>query len=583
MNTKLLLILGAVLGVLLLAFAVPHPAGPAKAPEATGRQIATGRFALEQAGVRLLDESYTLLARSGGGYVLLSQGEIHVPGQTIGLSQETKYDRDYTPSSYVLAVETKDVRQSIAARSDRSGFAMEARAGLVHQSNTIKDAGKIALLDNNVVSHYAVLLLALRAGALGKAFTAAVPQLLVGLPARVEGPENVQFRSGDVVFEGAATRVHIGDTTIVLVEREGRLVGLVNEAQATVGYDVDVLPRGLTLVKAEETVPQEPRAGIESEVAFPSGDLTLAGTLTLPARGRGPFPAAIFIHGSGPVDRDENAPGLKTDIFRQLAESLAAAGVASLRFDKRGVGESDGDAAPTSRADLLDDVRAALDALRAQPEVDGARIILIGHSEGAYLAPIVAAADSRIAGLVLLAGAAQSLAEITRWQVETLLRLQGASDEQVKAALAQEDEYLAFVKGSEGEWADYSYEELKHAMPWLTEQAASALTATPLSLSWLREHYADDPRAWLRQVSAPVLVINGEKDLQVPSSEAEDIQAALAEGKNPEVTAHVLADLNHFLRRHPEEPSLMYRHLDEPVDSRVLEAVTTWLKRHLVD
>jgi len=177
--------------------------------------------------VRLLDESYTLLARSGGGYVLLSQGEIHVPGQTIGLSQETEYDRDYAPSSYDLAVETKDVRQSIAARSDRSGFAMEARAGLVHQSNTIKDAGKIALLDNNVVSHYAVLLLALRAGALGKAFTGRGSPAPCRPSAKVEGPENVQFRSGDVVFEGAATRVHIGDTTIVLVEREGRLVGLV--------------------------------------------------------------------------------------------------------------------------------------------------------------------------------------------------------------------------------------------------------------------------------------------------------------------------------------------------------------------
>lgn len=583
MNTKLLLILGAVLGVLLLALVLPHPSAPTKAPEERGAQVAAGRFALEQAGVRLLDEAYTLLARSGGGYVLLSQGEIHVPGQTVKLSQETEYDRDFAPSSYDLSVETKDVRQSIAARSDRNGFMMEARAGLVHQSNTIKDAGEIALLDNNVVSHYAVLLLALRAGTLEKTFTAAVPQLLVGLPAKVEGPEKVEFRSGDDVLEGAATRVHIGDTTIVLIEREGRLVGLVNEAQGTVGYDVDVLPMGVTLVKAEEAGRQEPKAGIESEVAFPSGDVTLAGTLTLPASGQGPFPAVLLIHGSGPVDRDENAPGLKTDIFRQFAEALAAAGVASLRFDKRGVGESDGDAASASRADLLDDVRAALDALRAQPEVDGARIILIGHSEGAYLAPIVAAEDPTIAGLVLLMGAARSLADITRWQVETLLRLQGASDEQVSAALVQEDQYLAFVKGSEGEWTDYSYDELKRAMPWLTEQAASTLAATPLSLSWLREHYADDPRAWLRQVSAPVLVVNGEKDLQVPSSEADGIRAALEEGKNPEVTVRVLVDLNHFLRHHPEEPSLMYRHLDEPVDSRVLDAVTTWLKRHLVD
>ncbi len=583
MNTKLLLILGAVLGVLLLALVVPHSAGPAKGPDEKGIQIAAGRFAVEQADVRLLDESYTLLARPEGGYILLSQGEIHAPGQTVKLSQETEYGRDFTPFSYTLTAETKTGKQTVSARNDRTGFVMEARAGLAHQSNNIKDAKAIALLDNNVVSHYAVLLLALRAGALGKAFTAAIPQLLLGLPAKAEGPEKVEFRSGDEVLEGAAFRVHIGDTAIVLVEREGCLVGLVNETQGTVAFDVGVLPKGFTILESGEAGQPGKKAGIESKVAFPSGNLTLAGTLTVPAGGRGPFPAALLIHGSGPVDRDENAPGLKTDIFRQLAEALAASGIASFRFDKRGVGESDGNAASASRADLLDDVRAALDALRAQPEVDGGRIVLIGHSEGAYLAPIVAAEDPAIAGLVLLAGAARSLAEITRWQVETLLRLQGASDEQVSAALAQEDQYLAFVKGSEGEWSDYSYEKLKQAMPWLTEQAASALVATPLSLSWLREHYRDDPRVWLRQVSAPVLVINGEKDLQIPSSEANGIQVALAEGKNPEVTIRVLDDLNHFLRHHPEAPSLTYRHLDEPVDARVLDAVTTWLKRLFVD
>ncbi|MCX6094683.1 MAG: alpha/beta fold hydrolase [Candidatus Bipolaricaulota bacterium] len=581
MNTKLLLILGAVLGVLLLAFVLPHSEGPTKGPDEMGTQIAAGRFAVEQAGVRLLDESYTLLARPEGGYILLSQGEIHAPDQTVKLSQETDYGRDYAPSSYDLTAESKTGRQTISARSAQSGLVMEARAGLVHQANTIKDAKEIALLDNNVVSHYAVLLLALRAGALKTTFTAAIPQLLVGLPAKAEGPEKVEFRSGDEVLEGTAFRVHIGDTAIVLVEREGRLVGLVNETQGIVAFDSAVLPKGFAII--EEPGQEGSRVGIESEVAFPSGDLTLAGTLTLPASGREPFPAALLIHGSGPVDRDENAPGLKTDVFRQLAEALAASGIASFRFDKRGVGESGGDAASASRADLLDDVRAALDALRAQPEVDGGRIVLIGHSEGAYLAPIVVAEDPKIAGLVLLAGAARSLAEITRWQVETLLRLQGASDEQVSAALAQEDQYLAFVKGSEGEWDDYSFDELKRSMPWLTEQAASALVATPLSLSWLREHYTDDPQAWLRRVSVPVLVVNGGKDLQIPSSEADGIRAALAEGKNPEVTIRALDDLNHLLRHHPEAPSLTYRHLDEPVDARVLDAVTTWLKRHFVD
>ncbi len=581
MSAKLLLILGVVAGVLLLAFTFAKRDEPAKAVAAEGTLVTAGRFAVEREGVRLLDESYSLLLHPTEGYVLVSQGQIHSGDQTIELAQEATYDRGYRPVSYRLSADTPAGKQTISARQERNAFQMEVRVGLASQSAEVKDAGAAVLLDNNVVSHYVVLLEALRAKALDGTLTVAVPQLLAGLPGKVEGPKEVEFRSGEDVLEGAEFRVHIGDTMIRLVEHDGRLVGLVNETQGTVGFDLEALPGGLEIVEGDKG--REVAAGVESNVAFASGDLTLVGTLTLPASGPRPCPAALLIHGSGPLDRDGNALGLRTDIYRQFAEALAASGIASFRFDKRGVGESDGDSTSASRTDFLADAREALAALRAQPEIDGARAILIGHSEGAYLAPILAAEDPTIAGLVLVAGAARSLAEITRWQVETILRLQGTSDEQVAAALAQEDDYLAFVKGSEGAWGDYSVEEMKSAMPWLTEQAASALAASQLSLPWLREHYLDDPRTWLGQVSVPVLVISGEKDLQVPAAEADAIRDALEEGKDPEVMVRVFADLNHLLRLHPEAPGLTYQHLDDPVDPRVLDAITGWAKRYLLE
>jgi len=78
------------------------------------------------------------------------------------------------------------------------------------------------------------------------------------------------------------------------------------------------------------------------------------------------------------------------------------------------------------------------------------------------------------------------------------------------------------------------------------------------------------------------LIVNGEKDAQVPSSEAALLEEILREGGNGDVTVYVLPDLNHLLRRHPEEPNLVYRHLDEPVDPRVIDAVLDWASERLL-
>jgi len=315
-----------------------------------------------------------------------------------------------------------------------------------------------------------------------------------------------------------------------------------------------------------------------------SGDLSLAGTLRLPLADNDVYPAALFIHGSGPVNRDGNAVDLATgnivmeiDVYRQLAAALSDVGIASFRFDKRGVGDSEGDAMLASRSDLLDDARAAIQALREQPEIDPNRIILIGHSEGSYLAPVLAVEDPDMAGVVLLAGGARALDAITRWQVESLLGQQGIEGAALEAALAQQDQYTAFVEASQGEWSDYTVAELQAEISWLSEDAAAQLKASPLALSWLREHYLAEPAEVITQLQDPVLIVSGEKDFQVPSSEAGLLSELLATAGNDDVIVYVFPDLNHLLRYHPEEPNLTYRHVNEPVDPRVIEVVQDWI------
>ena len=579
MNTKLLVGLAVALGLIALAFFGMRIEPEPPVPTIEGDLIGGGSFVLERDGTTILKETYTLFFHPVDGYMLLSQSELAAGDQTVSLSQQTQYDRDFLPIFYHLAAETPSGAQIVSAQMGVSGLTMEVRVGLSRQSAEAAAPGDLALLDNNLIGPYAVLLMAIRTEAIDREFTAAIPQALLTLPAKVEGPNTVHFRSGDETYEGKRFEVHLGDVAIELIEHEGRLVGLVNRTQSTSGYDVSLFPAGIE-------IEPEAEAGVEGvderEVAFASDRLTLMGTLALPDTGDGPYPGALFLHGSGPVDRDGNADGLAMDAYRQLAHALARAGIASLRFDKRGVGGSDGVSAEASRTDLLNDARAALEGLRSQPEVDPSRCILVGHSEGAYLAPILAAEDDSLAGVVLLSGAARSLDVITRWQVETLLRAQGVEGEALDAALEQQDQYTGFVETSEGGWTDYTVEQMVVALPWLTEDAAIQLRSTPLSLAWLREHYLDEPAETLRDVTAPVLVLNGEKDAQVPSTEAARIEEALAEGENEDVTTIVVPDLNHLLRHHSEEPNLVYRHLDEPVDPRVIDAVTGWAIERLL-
>ncbi|MEO8071135.1 MAG: alpha/beta fold hydrolase, partial [Acidobacteriota bacterium] len=160
------------------------------------------------------------------------------------------------------------------------------------------------------------------------------------------------------------------------------------------------------------------------ELTFASGSLTLGGTLTLPA-GRGPFPAIVLLTGSGPQNRDEEIFGFRP--FLVLATHLAQQGIAVLRYDDRGVGSSSGSVSNSTTSDFADDARAALALLAARPEIDKRRLGLLGHSEGAVVAALVAAQSPEIAFVVLMAPPAVRGSVLLRRQAVDAARLSGAT------------------------------------------------------------------------------------------------------------------------------------------------------------
>ncbi|WP_380167765.1 alpha/beta hydrolase [Jannaschia sp. R86511] len=305
---------------------------------------------------------------------------------------------------------------------------------------------------------------------------------------------------------------------------------------------------------------------LDLAVDRPAGPL--AGTLLTP-QGPGPWATALLLPGSGPVDRDSDARRLPLGITRALAEALAAAGVASYRYDKRGVGASPGDWRRPGLHDGADDARAALRLLASRPEVDPERLLLVGHSEGAILAAAVAA-DSQargglaVAGVCLLGPTARAGEDVLLWQAE---RLAPSLPAPVRLAYkVLRTDVVTQVRAN-------------HARLKATTSDVARLGGVRTNARWHREFMAHDPTRDLRRLTSPVLAITGSKDLQTPP---EDLRA-LGDLVPGLLEAHLVPDVSHTLRHQPGEPSLrQYRtEVAAPVDDRVLSLVTCWARRVL--
>ena len=290
------------------------------------------------------------------------------------------------------------------------------------------------------------------------------------------------------------------------------------------------------------------------EISIPSGRVTLAGTLV--RVGVEPGPAALLISGSGPIDRDSNAKRLRTRIMAEVSEHLAANGVASLRYDKRGVGASEGEYLAAGFHDNVDDARAALATLRSRPSVDPSRVVVIGHSEGALIAAELAS-DSRLAGAILLSGAARDGREVLRWQARQVAR---TLPRLVRVLMRQD---LETVQAKRLERLAASTDDVIR------------MQLVRVNAKWFREFMGFEPGRALARAAVPVLAITGAKDLQVPPTDIGEMESLVP----TPFTGLVVDDVTHLLRREAGPPSLRtYRaQARRPVDADVLALITDWV------
>lgn len=277
----------------------------------------------------------------------------------------------------------------------------------------------------------------------------------------------------------------------------------------------------------------------------------LAGTLTLPAAGRPPFPAAISLTGSGLHYRDGNrTPGHPYRPFREIAGALAARGVAMLRLDDRGVGGSTGDAHAATGDDVADDTRVAIAWLRARNDIDPAKVAVIGHSFGGSVAPMVAAEDPRIMALVLMAAPAVSFRETMRYQHGYNIDREPSIPAERRAAVLEQR---------------------------MAQQDRNVAASTEMWRRWSQDR---DPLPTAKRVRCPVLILQGLTDRAVSPGDARTLDRAVREAGNPRVTLRLFEGLNHHFNVDPVGATDGYDRLKtQTLAPEFLETLSVWLAR----
>ncbi len=341
--------------------------------------------------------------------------------------------------------------------------------------------------------------------------------------------------------------------------------------------------------------PQPPFPYLVRDVEFrhPHGH-RLSGTLTLPpnASAETPVPGIVLVSGSGPQDRDETIFGHKP--FLVLADALTRGGLAVLRYDDRGVGGSGGDFASATTFEFATDADAATEHLKSLPEVDAAKVGLLGHSEGGLVVPIVAKwqreqgnPDSMLAFGVLLAGPGVSGEAILRLQMRRLLEAASVSEKDLAPVLESQGRLLDATKANDPEAMRQAARDLAVAQTSLAAEgameeevllaSADAMVAQMQS-PWMRTFLALDPRPLLVEMRIPALALIGTLDRQVdPDQNLPAIEAALRLGGAP-FRVRRLDGLNHLFQPATTGAIDEYGSIETTFDPAVLAEIVAWVR-----
>lgn len=328
--------------------------------------------------------------------------------------------------------------------------------------------------------------------------------------------------------------------------------------------------------------PQEPKPPFSyhaEDITFHTSDnIQLAGTLTLPNK-KGKFPVVIIISGSGAQDRDGSMFGHKT--YYVLADYLTKNGIGVLRFDERGVGQSEGDFDLATISSLSADINSAIKYLKTRKDINKKKIGLIGHSIGGIIAPKVAAKNKDVNFIVLLAAPAINGDKLMLLQKSASEKAMGLSELQTfQGRQIVKNAYNIIVNTT------LENQSLKDSIYSFYAKQYGSLIPEDKRNSLIQQVTANEvlslirskPSEYLEQITCPVLALYGEKDLQVPAKEnLAALKASFEKSGNKNVKLVELKNLNHLFQHSKTGMKSEYSQIEQTISPEVLDLIAEWI------
>ncbi len=483
---------------------------------------------------------------SATGHETISQGPV-----TVDFTYQFAVAADCSFQRYDLTAKVQGQEQTISATRDGDQIKMHVTANGDSHDKTVPFSPSVFLLDNTIVGDFQTI--ADCADKLkSEDGTFIIPQRLAAIPGKItaEGDETGTFNGKPVRLRKYAVTLANARVVVLYDATTHELMRVAND-----GQNFFATREGFVLAE-KPVAPVGPVNWVEREVKFPSGELQFPGTLCLPKDLKGRLPLVVLVHGSGAHDRDETIGPNKP--FADIAHALAASGIATLRYDKRtyAFGAALRAQANTITLDqeVTDDAVAALTFAAAQPEVDPARLFVLGHSLGGTMAPYIAQKYPRLRGMILMAAGARPIDQISSEQVRFELKQEGKSDAEIEEAMKKQQA---------------RYDEMRKA------PATQMFDGIPAG--YMRDWLARDPAKLVRQSSIPTLVLQGGSDLQVSVADYDLLKAAIASKANSE--AHLFPNLTHLFSVAPPNQTFADITRRAHVEPEVTTVIADWIKK----
>ena len=491
-----------------------------------------------------------------GGLVISGTGRVSPPLDIVTRRAEVRYGADWSPVSMVLdgTVQLRENKVSIAFAGE------EARVESSFNGQNVSKVDMVSpqtlVLPNGFFGFFEAVarrLASVKPPAELRAYIAPLVEIALRVESMVDervqtGARTFGVRRYALVFANPG-----GDLAFQLTaDEQGRLIRVTIPPQS-----LDVVRDDVAASTSRTQTYSNPG---DEPVTIPASGFNIAGTTTKPKTTAARYPAVVLHTGSGAGDRDGTVSGVPT--LGQIAGALADAGYLAMRYDKRGYGQTGGRSESATLADFSEDLRSVVRYLEKRKDVDPRRIIVLGHSDGAWVALLAASREKRIAGVIAISAPAVTGAELVLEQQQHQLDQMKVPDAERQAKVELQKKIHAAVTTDKG-WEGIP--------PELRKQADSP---------WFRSLLLFDPANVIEDVRQPLLIIQPDLDRQVPVAHADKLAELAKKGRSPSVEVMIVRGVNHLLVPATTGEVSEYGTLtDRNVSKDVTNTIVNWLNK----